>query len=47
MGTTIIEYELIATHSGTYTLGPTTIECEYAPEYRAQGDGGKVEVVGQ
>lgn len=46
-GTTVVEYELMATHSGTFTLGPTTIECEYAPEYRAQGDGGKVEVVGQ
>ena len=47
MGTTVVEYELIATHSGTYILGPATIECEYAPEYRAQRGGGKIEIVGQ
>lgn len=41
-GTYVIEYDLIATQSGSFSEGIATIECLYAPEFRAQSNGGRV-----
>ena len=43
-GTYILEYELIATQTGTFSHGVTTVECMYAPEYRAQSEGKTVRI---
>jgi len=41
-GTYVLEYELFATQTGDFSNGIATIECMYAPEYRAQSNGGRV-----
>lgn len=43
-GTYILEYELIATQKGQFSHGVTTVECMYAPEYRAQSEGKRIAV---
>ncbi len=43
-GTIVLEYDVFATQSGDFSAGATTVECMYAPEYRAQGDGARVTV---
>lgn len=43
-GTYVLEYELLATQKGVFSNGVATVECMYAPEYRAQSDGGSVQV---
>jgi len=43
-GTVVLEYDVFATQSGEFSSGATTVECMYAPEYRAQGDGARVTV---
>ena len=43
-GTVVLEYDVFATQTGDFSAGATTVECMYAPEYRAQGDGSRVTV---
>ena len=43
-GTYVFEYTLIATMSGTYSNGITTIQCMYAPEFTSHSEGIKVTV---
>ena len=43
-GTIVLEYDVFATQCGDFSAGATTVECMYAPEYRAQGDGARVTV---
>lgn len=43
-GTHIIEYQLIANQKGQFSNGVATIECMYAPEFRAQSEGFRVTV---
>ena len=43
-GTVVLEYDVFATQTGDFSAGATTVECMYAPEYRAQGDGARVTV---
>ncbi len=43
-GTIVLEYDVFATQSGDFSAGATTVECMYAPEYRAQGGGSRVTV---
>jgi hypothetical protein len=44
-GKHVLEYELRVTHAGTFSGGPATVQCMYAPEYAAhsRGVGLKVE----
>lgn len=37
-GTHVLEYELLVTQTGEFSNGIATIECMYAPEYRAQSE---------
>jgi len=43
-GTIVLEYDVFATQTGDFSAGATTVECMYAPEYRAQGNGVRVTV---
>ena len=43
-GTIVLEYDVFATQCGDFSAGATTVECMYAPEYRAQGDGARMAV---
>ena len=43
-GTIVLEYDVFAVQSGDFSAGATTVECMYAPEYRAQGSGARVTV---
>ena len=43
-GTIVLEYDVFAVQSGDFSAGATTVECMYAPEYRAQGGGSRVTV---
>ena len=43
-GTIVLEYDVFATQTGDFSAGATTVECMYAPEYRAQGSGVRVTV---
>ena len=43
-GTIVLEYDVFATQTGDFSSGATTVECMYAPEYRAQGNGVRVTV---
>ncbi len=43
-GTYVFEYTLIATMSGTYSNGITTIQCMYAPEFTSHSEGGRVKI---
>jgi hypothetical protein len=43
-GTVVLEYDVFATQTGDFSNGTTTVECMYAPEYRAQGAGVRVKV---
>ena len=43
-GTVVLEYDVFATQSGDFSNGATTVECMYAPEYRAQGSGVRLKV---
>ncbi len=43
-GTYVLEEDWLMTHSGTYTLGPTSVHCLYAPEFEAHTAGGKLSV---
>ena len=43
-GTVVLEYDVFATQSGDFSVGAPTVECMYAPEYRAQGKGIRVTV---
>ena len=44
-GTVVLEYDVFATQTGDFSEGSTTVECMYAPEYRAQSGGLRVKVV--
>jgi uncharacterized protein YfaS (alpha-2-macroglobulin family) len=44
-GTTVIEYDVFATQSGTFSQGATTVECMYAPGHNAHCGGEKVSVL--
>lgn len=43
-GTLVLEYDVFATQTGDFSTGATTVECMYAPEYRAQDAGVRVKV---
>jgi len=43
-GTTVIEYDVFATQSGTFSQGATMVECMYAPAHNAHCSGEKVTV---
>jgi hypothetical protein len=43
-GTVVLEYDVFATQTGDFSLGATTVECMYAPEYRAQSAGTRIQV---
>lgn len=44
-GTYVFEYTLVATMTGTYSNGLTTIQCMYAPEFTSHSEGIRVRVV--
>jgi hypothetical protein len=44
-GVHIFEYDLFATHAGTFSNGISTIQCMYAPEFSSHTEGIKVNVV--
>lgn len=43
-GTYIFTYPVFITHAGNYTGGLSTIECMYAPQFRAHSEGMRIEV---
>lgn len=43
-GTYVFEYTLVATMTGTYSNGLTTIQCMYAPEFTSHSEGIRVNV---
>ena len=43
-GKYVVEYDQFVTNSGSFTLGLATIQCMYAPEFRANTKGEKIEV---
>ena len=43
-GTYVFEYSLFASHAGDFTNGITSIECMYAPEFRAHSVGLRVRI---
>lgn len=43
-GTYVFEYSLFASHAGDFTNGITSIECMYAPEFRAHSEGIRVRI---
>lgn len=43
-GTVIIEYDFYVTQTGTFSHGPASIECMYAPDHRAQSNGERVTI---
>ena len=43
-GTVVLEYDVFATQTGDFSLGATIVECMYAPEYRAQSAGTRIQV---
>ncbi len=43
-GTYIFEYQLFATHTGTFGNGIATIQCMYAPEFTSHSEGVNVKV---
>jgi hypothetical protein len=43
-GTHVVEYELQTTHAGDFEAGLATIECLYAPDFRANSDGMKLSI---
>ena len=44
-GTVVLEYDVFATQTGDFSGGSTTVECMYAPEYRAHSGGLRIKVV--
>lgn len=44
-GTVIIEYDFYVTQTGTFSHGPASIECMYAPDHKGQSDGERVTIV--
>ena len=43
-GSVVLEYDVFAVQSGDFSTGAVTVECMYAPEWRAQGTGMRVTV---
>lgn len=43
-GTVVLEYDVFATQTGDFSASATTVECMYAPEWRAQGAGVRLKV---
>jgi uncharacterized protein YfaS (alpha-2-macroglobulin family) len=43
-GTYVFEYSLFASHAGDFNNGITSIECMYAPEFRAHSEGLRVRI---
>lgn len=43
-GTYVFEYALVATQTGEFSNGITTIQCQYAPEFSAHSEGLRVEI---
>lgn len=44
-GTYVFEYQLFAVHKGILTNGIATVECMYAPEFRANSTSQKVKII--
>lgn len=43
-GTYVIEEDWLVSHAGSYVLGPTLLQCLYAPEYQAHTEGKTIQV---
>ena len=43
-GTHVVEYKVRAFFSGSFTNGPTTVQCMYAPEFSGHTAGERVTV---
>jgi uncharacterized protein YfaS (alpha-2-macroglobulin family) len=43
-GTYVFEYEMLATHSGEFSNGISSIQCMYAPEFSSHSEGIRVKV---
>ena len=43
-GKYILEYDLFVTNTGSFTLPAPTVQCLYAPEFRGNGNGGKLTI---
>ena len=44
-GTYVFEYSMFAQHAGNFSNGVASIECMYAPEFRSQSEGIRINVV--
>jgi hypothetical protein len=44
-GTYVFEYPLFVTHTGNFSNGITTIQCMYAPEFTANSEGFRINVI--
>ena len=44
-GSYVAEYDLYVNNAGTFSLAPATMQCLYAPEFRASSAGGKMQIV--
>ncbi|MBQ6238403.1 MAG: hypothetical protein IJK07_09330 [Bacteroidales bacterium] len=44
-GSYVAEYDLYVNNAGTFLLAPATMQCLYAPEFRASSAGGKMQIV--
>lgn len=45
MGTYVVEYEVVASQCGSFSNGIATVECAYAPEFRAQSEGKRIRCI--
>lgn len=43
-GAHVFEYSLVVSHRGDFSAGLTTLQCMYAPEFRAHSKGGRLSV---
>ena len=43
-GKYVVEYDLFVTNPGSFTVPPSTIQCLYAPEFRANSEGRSLQV---
>ncbi|TLX76620.1 hypothetical protein E9993_06945 [Labilibacter sediminis] len=44
-GVYVFEYSLRAVHVGSFSNGITTMQCMYAPEFKAQSNGERIEII--
>ena len=41
-GSHVLEFDIVISHKGEFTVGPAQIQSFYAPEFSAQSSGGSV-----